>query len=200
MYYLCTSCRRYICDRVYFVYLPARAGAEQFQPFSEQDHIAFFRPLICADARRNPETCGMNRGDCERRIAPPLRARDLFFLQVSAAEQVGHRFLLYIILIIFMYQEAMYISGCLVLPRGRSHKARKCRGVTHPESYITKYKTCTKIERIKTFPVVPCSLGSGWAMHMIARPIFYRVCREDWSRRVSRLRESHAVCTGVPRS
>ena len=28
--------------------------------------------------------------------------------------------------------------------RGKSHKTRKCRGVTYPESYTTKYSTFTK--------------------------------------------------------
>jgi len=32
-----------------------------------------------------------------------------------------------------------------VLPRGRSHKTRRFRGVTYPESYITKYTKYTKI-------------------------------------------------------
>ena len=35
-------------------------------------------------------------------------------------------------------------SGFGVGGRGRSHKTRRCRGVTYPESYITKYKTYTK--------------------------------------------------------
>ena len=33
---------------------------------------------------------------------------------------------------------------CLVVPRGRSHTTRRCRGVTYLESYITRYTTYTK--------------------------------------------------------
>ena len=32
--------------------------------------------------------------------------------------------------------------------RGRSHKTRRCRGVTSPESYITNYTTYTKKKKI----------------------------------------------------
>ena len=38
------------------------------------------------------------------------------------------------------------VDHCLVLPRGRSHKTRRCRGVTYPESFITRYTTCNKID------------------------------------------------------
>ena len=37
----------------------------------EQDQIAFFRPLICTSARRNPVACRTNQGDRKGRSAPP---------------------------------------------------------------------------------------------------------------------------------
>ena len=40
----------------------------------------------------------------------------------------------YIYIYIYMY---MYI--CINIYSGRSHKTRRCRGITFPESYITKY-------------------------------------------------------------
>jgi len=36
---------------------------------------------------------------------------------------------------------------------GEGHKTRRCRRVTYPESYITKYSTYTKINPFKLFPV-----------------------------------------------
>jgi hypothetical protein len=39
------------------------------------------------------------------------------------------------------------LCDCLVSPRRRSHMTRRCRGVTHPESYITKHSTYSKNTR-----------------------------------------------------
>ena len=46
-----------------------------------------------------------------------------------------------------MYRDVSTLNrggDSLVLPRGRSHKTRRCRGVTYQESYSTKYTTYTK--------------------------------------------------------
>jgi len=45
--------------------------------------------------------------------------------------------------------------GCW-LKRGRSHKTRRCRGVTYPESNITKYTTYTEMN-------VCTSHGRNWS-------------------------------------
>ena len=37
------------------------------------------------------------------------------------------------------------IDHCLVLPRGRSHTTRRCRGVTYPGSNITEYTPYTEL-------------------------------------------------------
>jgi len=51
------------------------------------------------------------------------------------------------------------MDHCLALPRGRSHKTRRCRGVTYPESYITKYLTNTKIT---ASPYMYSGRGQTW--------------------------------------
>jgi len=40
-------------------------------------------------------------------------------------------------------------SGLVGWARGRSHETRRCRGVTYPESYITKYTTYTQIRELE---------------------------------------------------
>ena len=48
-------------------------------------------------------------------------------------------------------------AAFIIAARGKSHKTRRCRGVTYPESYITEYATYTKTTSV-SFTKVPCWL------------------------------------------
>ena len=50
---------------------------------------------------------------------------------------------IYIYIYIYIYLH-IYIYLYIYIPRGRPHKTKRCRDVTYPESYITKYTTFTK--------------------------------------------------------
>jgi len=54
------------------------------------------------------------------------------------------------------------IDSGLVGSRGRSHKTRRCRGVTYPESYITKYTTYSKKRTVRSGESAVNCLGGAF--------------------------------------